>query len=307
MHDEIKGKAGSMCKINLEKARNVLQLVWHVVRSALEHFTLDQGTIRAASLAYYGLLSLFPLLLFLVFLASQVLKSNESQVILHQYLNDTLPGAAKTVEGVFDQTLRLRGSIGLIGGLGLLWSASAFFNALSISMNAIWGAKLRPFWRRRMIAAGSVLIIGVLFLLSISLSAIAVIPLPGLMGSILRWFNRSVGLGLTILLFWVLYTAIPNKSVHRRSALAGAFIAGLLWQGAKSLFAWYLASGLTNYGAVYGSLASVIALLLWAYFSAQILFLGAEFGAVIEYTFFPSKAGDKQRDSLPHRAKDSDE
>lgn len=285
-----------MQKTSMEKVRRALKVMWYVIRRTLQHFTEDQGTIRAASLAYYGLLSLFPLLLFLVSLGSQVLQSSESQIFLHQYLNDTLPGASATVEGVINQTLEMRGSIGLIGLLGLLWSASAFFNAMSLSMNVIWGAKLRPFWRRRMIAAGSVLIIGILFLLSISLSAIAVIPLPGVINSILKWFNRSVGLGLTVLLFWVLYTVIPNKPVHRRSALIGALIAGLLWQGAKTLFAWYLASGLTNYGAIYGSLASVIALLLWAYFSAQILFLGAELGAVIEYRFFPANAGSKRKE-----------
>jgi membrane protein len=264
-----------------------------VLQGTIRGFGEDQCTIRAASLAYYGLLSLFPLLLFLVFLGSQVLRSSSTRSVLDEYVANTLPAAADTVQAVIDQTLQRRGQIGLIGGLGLLWSSSALFNVLSVSLNVIWGASFRPAWRRRLVAALSVLIIGVLFLLSILLSALAALPFPGQGLGLWPGVNLSLGMLVTVLLFWVLYHAIPNRQVKWQAALSGAILSALLWQGAKAAFTWYLASGLSNYGAVYGSLASVIGLLLWAYFSAQILFLGAEFAVSVEREFWPN-AQDKK-------------
>jgi membrane protein len=260
-----------------------------VIRGMIEQTAVNEIAIRSASIAYYGLFSLFPLLLFLVFLGSQFLESEEARVALNDTIAEFLPAASETVQQVVDQTIEARGSIGLIGGIGLLWSASTLFNQMTTSLNVIWGASPRPFWRRRLVALISVLTIATLFILSIALSALAAIQWPGQGTVIWQWLNFSVGLGITILLFWLLYHGIPNISVNRKASLGGAILSALLWQAAKSVFAWYLASGLNNYGAVYGSLASVIALILWVYISALILFLGAEFGASLQREIWPVK------------------
>jgi membrane protein len=253
-----------------------------IIGGMVERTAVNEIGIRAASIAYYGLLSIFPLLLFLVFLGSQFLESEEARTALNATLSEVIPAASETVRQVVDQTIDARGSIGLIGGIGLLWSASTLFNQLTTSLNVIWDASPRPFWRRRLVALTSVLTIAILFILSIVFSALAVIRLPG-QGTILwQWLNFSVGLGVTVLLFWVMYHGIPNRPVKIWASFGGALLSGILWQGAKGVFAWYLASGLNNYGAVYGSLASVIALVLWVYISAIILFLGAEFGASLQ-------------------------
>jgi membrane protein len=263
--------------------RNVVAVISRMIKQVGEH----EIAFRSAALAYYGLLSLFPLLLFLVFLGSQFLESEEAQVALNESLTEFLPAAADTVKQVVDQTIRARGSIGLIGGIGLLWTASTLFNQLTTSLNIIWGASPRPFWRRRLVALFSVLTLAILFILSIALSALAAIPWPGQGTVIWQWLNFSVGLGITTLLFWLLYHAIPNVTVHVKASLGGAILSAFLWQAAKTIFGWYLASGFNNYGTVYGSLASVIALVLWVYISALILFLGAEFGASLQCEVWP--------------------
>ncbi len=265
-----------------------LQKAIKIIQGVIRKLDKDEAGVRASALAYYGLLSLFPLLLFLIFLASQFLESSSARHSLNNYLSEVLPTATDTVQQVIDQTLEARGSIGLIGGIGLLWSASALFNALSTSFNVIWEAKPRSFWRRRLLAVVSVLTIGVLFILSVAFSALAVIKLPGEGTTLWRWIDFSLGLVITILLFWVLFHGIPNTTVNAKASLSAAVFAGILWQAAKSIFAWYLASGFSNYGAVYGSLASVIALILWTYLSAFILFLGAEFGASLQRELWPN-------------------
>jgi membrane protein len=259
-----------------------IQKVIAIISGMIDRITVNEIGIRAASIAYYGLLSIFPLLLFLVFLGSQFLESEEARIALNDSLSEFLPAASETVKQVIDQTIDARGSIGLIGGIGLLWSASTLFNQLTTSMNVIWDATPRPFWRRRLVALVSVLTIAVLFILSIAFSALAVIDWPG-QGTVLwQWLNFSVGLGVTVLLFWVMYHGIPNTPVKLWASFGGAVLSAILWQAAKGIFAWYLASGLNNYGAVYGSLASVIALILWVYITAIIMFLGAEFGASLQ-------------------------
>lgn len=268
-----------------------LQRVVRVFQQTVEGIEKFEISARAAAIAYYGILSLFPLLLFLVYLGSQFLESEEARIALNNSLVQILPAAAETVQDIVNQTVAIRGSIGLIGGIGLLWSASTLFNALTKSLNVIWGAPPRPFWRRRIIAAVSVLSIGLLFVVSVTLSALAVIPSAGDDTVISQWLNFTVGLITTILLFWLVYHLIPNTPEDSRATLGGGILAAILWQVAKTIFAVYLASGLTNYGAIYGSLASVIALILWAYISALILFIGAVFAAALGGEFWPQDAG----------------
>ena len=262
-----------------------------VFQQTVEGIEKFEIAARAAAIAYYGILSLFPMLLFMIYLGSQFLESEEARIALNKSLIQVLPAAAETVQDIVNQTVAIRGSIGLIGGIGLLWSASTLFNALTKSLNMIWGAPPRPFWRRRIIAAVSVLSIGLLFVVSVTLSALAVIPSAGDGTVISQWLNFTVGLITTIVLFWLVYHLIPNTPEDSRATLGGGILAAILWQAAKTIFAVYLASGLTNYGAIYGSLASVIALILWAYISALILFIGAVFAAALGGEFWPQVAG----------------
>lgn len=256
------------------------------IQGAIKRAGEDEIAVRSAALAYYGILSLFPLLLFLVFLGSQFLESADARSALNETLAEIIPAASDIVSQAVDQSVAARGSIGLVAGIGLLWSASTLFNALTVSLNVIWDAKPRPFWKRRAIAAVSVLTIGLLFILSVTFSALAAIPLTGTETGLLGYLNFSVALIASVALFWLIYHRIPNKKVNARGTLAGAILAAMLWQFAKSAFTVYIASGIANYGAIYGSLASVIALFLWAYISALILFLGAEFGAALQREFW---------------------
>ena len=70
--------------------------------------------------------------------------------------------------------------------------------------------------------------------------------------------------------------------------MLGAVFAAVVWHVAKVIFAWYVESGFNNFGAVYGSLASIMGLMLWAYITALIVFLGAEVGASLQRTFWPN-------------------
>jgi membrane protein len=202
--------------------------------------------------------------------------------LLIDTLEQIIPATASSVRAILEQTIRARGSIGVLGGGLLAWSASAVFTSLSSTLNVIWGAAPRPFWRRRIVALLTVMVIGSLFILSVWFGALTPWPWPGLAQTVWSWLSRVLDYVITVLLLGLVYRLLPNRTVPWRYALSGAALAGLLWQIAKVGFVWFLTSGLTNYGLVYGSLASIISLLLWTYISGVILFFGATFGSVLE-------------------------
>jgi len=266
--------------------------LWRVVRWTTEGLALHEAGLRAAALAYQGLFSLFPLLLFLIFIGSQLLISIDVRARLDSFLLQAIPTADgfDFLQRIIDQTISLRGSLGLLGLLGLLWSSSALFTNLSASLNVIWGSPRRSAWRNRLLAVLAVLILGTLFLLAIVLSALPALPFLNGDHPLLRALDLGVGVGVEVLLFWLVYRWLPTARVRTLATLPGAVLAGALWEAAQWAFRWYLTSGLTDYGAVYGTLASVIALILWAYLTGLILFLGAEFSAALQREFWPEAA-----------------
>lgn len=280
----------------IEDLPRPIPLVIRVIQQTISSYGEDEGPLRAAALAYQGLLSLFPFLLFLVFIGSQVFSFDEVQAALNNILVQAVPGRARFLQEVVRSTYESRGSIGLIGSVGLLWTASALFNNLEVSLNVIWGAPRRVVWRRRLWSLLLVILIGLLFILSVIMSALPVLPYLNETYLVRLRPDLWLGIILTILFFWVIYHWLPNCKVSWKAALSGAALSGLLWEGAKSIFRWYLSSELANYGAVYGTLASVIAVILWAYFTGIIIYIGAEFGAVLQHEFWNGE-GDCQAES----------
>ena len=193
------------------------------------------------------------------------------------------------IRNIIEQTVTYRSSIGLVGVLGLLWTASTLFSNLEASLNAVWNAPRRSVARRRLLAIAAVLILGTLFLIAVVLSALPALPFLNRGNPLWDLLDLGLGLLVEILLFWLIYRMLPNARVSSHAALGGALLAGVLWEGAQAAFRWYLTSGLDNYGAVYGGLASVIALIVWAYLTGFILFLGAEFSAALQREFWPSE------------------
>ncbi len=259
---------------------------WYIIRGTVELYTIQDCAIRAAGVAYHLLLSIFPLLLFLIFLSSEVLETAEVRNRLSTYLVATIPAIASDVEQILDETLNARGSFGLIGGVLLVWSASTLFISVSRTLNVIWGASQRHFLRRRAVGIVAVMVVCILFIASVWMSAFTVWPISDQNPMFGYWLRFAFDPGLIILFLWLIFRVLPNRTIHPRAALAGAILSGVLWRIARSLFAWFLSSDLANYGLIYGSLASVVILMLWAYFSGAILYLGAAFGSVLEVRYW---------------------
>ncbi|MDX1600301.1 MAG: YihY/virulence factor BrkB family protein [Anaerolineales bacterium] len=265
----------------------VREVVEVVVDTATE-FGEDECGLRAAALAYYALLSVFPLLLFLIFITSVVIEAGGIREALISYVERAVPQLANPAADLLERTIESSASFGLAGALGLLWTASALFTVLSSTFNVIWEADPRSLWHRRLIGLLSVIVVAIMFVFSILARTLLAFDLAAYTPLARTYVNTGVDLGVTVVLSWILYTWLPNRKVDVRASLAAAVFTALLWQAAKIGFGLYLSTGLERFGAVYGSLVSVIVLVLWVYISSLILFLGAEFGATLQVRHFKS-------------------
>ena len=156
------------------------------------------------------------------------------------------------------------------------------FSAVSLAINRAWDIRrVRPFFIRKARELGMVFGIGILFLLSLGASAIisimrGILHLPAADMIIVNVASWLVAFLLILAVFLLLYKLIPNTRTYWRDIWPGALLAAVLFEIARTLFVFYLAN-FANYQLIYGSIASIIVLLVWIYYSAFIMILGAEF------------------------------
>ena len=251
-------------------------------------YNQDNCAMLGAALAFHSFFSIFPLLLFFVFLGGDLLASTYAYDYLASGLIQILPTGVDIITDMISTTAEVRGPIGLIGILGLLWSASSVFTVLETALNRIWKAQPRGFWRKRLMATASILILSILFIASVSVGQflpriLALIPLPGL-----QLLGNVLVFALLTLALYVFYQVFPNRRVPLRPAVIAGLAAAVAITTARYIFDLFINSTFANYGSVYGSLAWIISLALWSYVVATIFLVGAEFGSVLEEKFSPS-------------------
>ncbi len=256
-----------------------VQLIY-LSAAALENH--DAGHI-AAGVAYYALLSMFPLLLGLIALFGVFLLSANTQNQLLEYVSSNIPGATGIIRENIMGVVRLRGALGLVSIVGLFWSASAMFGAVSLAINRAWGIRRgRPFFTAKARELGMAFGTGILFLLSLGTSAVItvlrrVMDLSAAEMTVMDMGGRLVAFLLILAVFLLLYKLIPNTTTYWRNVWPGALLAAVLFEIARtSLFLFYL-NNFATYQLIYGSISSVIGLLVWIYYSAFIMIVGAEF------------------------------
>lgn len=185
--------------------------------------------------------------------------------------------------------LQSRGTFGIVGVLGFMWSAAGVFGGLSRAINGDWGVKRpRPVWAERAFSLGLVLLVALLFFVSLFSTAPVelVSRLPTIVlgepaiqrGSLFDLLTKVLPYTVTLLLFVLLYRVLPFTRVAWAEVLPAAVLASLAWEVAKYGFAFHL-TRFAFHSLVYGSLAAVIVFLLWSYMSGVIILLGADFSA----------------------------
>lgn len=253
--------------------------VQRFLRRVLANFARDECNKQAAALSYFGLFSTFPLMLFIIYIASFFFPSEASRETLANYLLEFFPYGGDNLGKIVEQTWNARGSIGIVSGLALLWSGSSVFGVLETSLSRVWGTQPRPFWRRRALAVVSVFALVMFFLASFVLGPIADLIIEGQILFERQTIDYLAELVLITLVLMVLYAIYPNETVNWGAAFMGAFISAVLIVVTRFGFRVYTQVVIDNYGFLYGSLAWFVTLALWVYILALMALFGAEFAA----------------------------
>ena len=254
-------------------------LPW-VLFNSINKTLLPDTAIMASAIAYISLFSLFPLILLSISLASFSFGSTVNQYETIQQLEFVAPALGQLLGENITQVIRTRGPVTGFALLSLVWSASTIFYTLTHTLNEIWNVEQRhSSWRIRGVAILFVLaFIGpTLFLISLAGSVIANIRfwLPDLILPLGPGISLLMTILLDVSLFMILYMILPHGTSTRREIFPGALGAGLLWEFAKRTFLSFVSTYITITNLVYGTLATIIAFLLWAYISSLIFIFGA--------------------------------
>lgn len=266
--------------------------IYRVIRGAFLTFTIAKGAEAAASIAYYTLFSIFPLLLSIVAVGSFFVDQNMVEEALIGFLPTIIPVSQEFILSNVQQVFHLRGAVSSVALLGLLWSATAVFSTIIRNINSAWPeAEPHSFIRMRLLSVAIIAAMVVLLIISsfsltirnVLLNLGIPIDISKLSAFFSSYFSVKIfPVLIRILIFFGLYYLVPQIKVKKMSALTGAVIATILWQLVTNLFSAYLASGLARYEIIYGSLGKMIALLAWIYFSGWIILFGAHLTSSID-------------------------
>ncbi|NLG96645.1 MAG: YihY/virulence factor BrkB family protein [Chloroflexi bacterium] len=271
-----------------------LKDLWGMLKETFKEWNEDKAPRLAAALAYYTIFAIAPLLLIIISIAGFVIGNNATvqQQILQQVEATVGPQGAQAVQTIIENASRPGAGIiaTIIGVVTLLVGATGLFGQLQGSLNTIWDVKpkegrgITGMLKDRFLSF--TMILGLCFLLLVSLvisTAISVLnsyfsDLLGGTGIIAQIVDLAISIGIITFIFAMIFKILPDVEIAWSDVWIGALITAVLFTIGKYLLSWYLSTSAP--GSAYGAAGSLVILLLWVYYSAQILFFGAEFTQV---------------------------
>jgi len=259
-----------------------------MVRNAGRHGVGDM----AAAVGYYGILAILPLLIFTITVLSYVLDADTVVNEVHTVVSRYVPLGANLIDDNVDAIIQSRGAIGIISLMALAWSGSNFFGAMARFMDTAWG-NVNPY-AFHMVRIKSVITVASVSALLLSSLAMSTLVHAAEGADLDGWLGALVGvvdvggrlvLGVASLFgaiagLLMLYRWLPSDRTPWRYCVPAAFVAGISLEIIKNLFLFYLTT-FGRFDAVYGSLASVVVLLIWIYVAGFVILLVAELGGAL--------------------------
>lgn len=256
-----------------------------VARRALLGFIEHEAPANAGSMAYFGILSMFQLLVLGVVVLSYVVGEGDARRFVIDRVQAGSPIDPETVGAVIDAVVESRGGISLFGIVFLVWGALGIFSAVSKGISRAFAVTARrPFLQDQLLGLTLMAITGLLGVASVVIGIMTgiiqeaaddvVSRVPGGDSAI-----GAIGFVLPLLLifvaFAVLYRLVPNRPVTLAEVWPGALVAALLWTVLRIGFTWY-ATSIARYDTAFGPISAGISLLVFLYFASLVLLFGAE-------------------------------
>jgi membrane protein len=269
-----------------------------IARRAIEGFLRHEGLQYAGSMSYFGVLSIFQLLVLGVVVFSLFLGDERARAFVLEQVQAGSPLDPATINGVIDAVIRSRGGITVVSGAFLFWSALGVFASLSSGIErAFESPRRRPFLQDKLIGLFLMAITGILAVVSLAVgiatgilqeaAADVLARVPG-GGGALAAIGLVVPAILIFLAFAAIYRIVPNRHVSLVEVLPGAVVAALLWTVLRFGFTYY-ATQVAHYDSAFGPISTGVTLLVFLYFASVIVLLGAEVSraSVVEHEPMP--------------------
>jgi membrane protein len=276
-----------------------------ILKTTVAAWNKHEAPRLGAALAFYTILSLSPLVIIVVALAGVIFNRSTAQAhILSQVQGMIGVEGGKAMESMLANAQKpAAGILGtIVGLLSLLFGASGVFTELRSALNLIWEVNpentsgVVALLRERFFSFGMVLSIGFLLLVSLVVSTIlaavgkffgGLLPIPSPVLAVLNFLLSYIGVAV---LFGLIFRFVPEAKVRWVNVWLGALATALFFTIGKTLIGLYL--GKSSLGSAYGAAGSVIVVIVWVYYSAQIFFFGAEFThAYSEHRSAPAPGG----------------
>lgn len=248
----------------------------------------SEGLTHAASIAYYSLLSFFPIILLALAVLGEMTSNAGERDAVVRFIFRYFPRQFDFITGQLDAFAESPVTFGFWGSVALVWASLGVFNAVTSAVNHAWAVeKRRSFLGHRligflmMVSAGLVLMLGLVIASMVRLAetrlgdAFVRTPWLGWLSGIAASYVATF---LLIVCVALIFYFIPNTKVRFRDVWPGAILVGVLWRLAFLVFSWY-ASDLATWNVIHGQVAAVVVFLIWIYVSAMILLYGVEMTA----------------------------
>ena len=265
--------------------RASLRVAWRAFLRFQDH----HGPDRAAAVAYYTLLSLVPLLIFLISLGMAVLGSFDaafqgSMLLVRGVVIHLSPASVDALKTFVTQASRFHWP----GLLLLAWTSRRIFASLFSALETVFGVPGRSFAKHNLVALSMVLVTGMALLFTMAFTMLSAtseglmlrMRASGELHSLSLLVSRVVPLAVTYAFFFLVYRFVPRKATNRRLAAIGALLATTMWELAKSAFAYYIRN-VAQYSGIYGTLEGIIVLALWLELSVSIILYCGEVVALL--------------------------
>ncbi|WP_039055277.1 virulence factor BrkB family protein [Enterobacter sp. Bisph1] len=259
-------------------ARNRMRTLWAWLRLLWQRIDEDHMTTLAGNLAFVSLLSLVPLIAVVFALFAVFPMFSEISIQLRHFVfANFIPTTGDVIQNYIEQFVANSTKMTAVGAVGLVVTSLLLMYSIDAALNTIWrSTRVRShvysfavYWM--ILTLGPLLVGASLAISSFLLSLHWVNELDSVIDDVLRIFP----LLLSWLSFWLLYSIVPTTQVPNRDAIAGAFVAALLFELGKKVFGLYITL-FPSYQLIYGVLAVIPILFLWVYWTWCIVLLGAE-------------------------------
>ncbi|MEO7960441.1 MAG: YihY/virulence factor BrkB family protein [Ginsengibacter sp.] len=273
------------------KKKLIAKNIWKVLKKCFKGFSDNKIPKLSASLAYYTVFSLGPLLIVILFLCGIFFGREAIEGTIYGQIKSFVGGDAALQIQEIIKNASLSGEshvAAIIGVITLLVGATTVFAEIQDSINMIWGLRRKPtagWWilvKTRLLSFGVIASLG--FLLLVSLGVTAIVEsisgrltkyFPGITVPVFYVINIAITLAVVTALFGVIFKVLPDAKIKWKDVFAGSLATAILFMLGKFAITFYITK--SDIGGTYGTAGSLVVLLVWVYYSSFILYFGAEF------------------------------